>query len=174
MKKVLFIISLIVMMLTQRVFCGDTKDYTCLQVEDCVCTGYTTVLTVEWITEDTIKITRNERESEAGDSVYLYNLTPNPMIIDGNEGTIECGQNTWFVPFDPGYVFYDCSGEFLFVCDCEEGDEFDCIVLETEELIKCKDITCPGCCEGTVYLGVEHLEGGGLLLNASKVIYEQE
>lgn len=78
---------------------AQTTSYSCKQAVNGVYNGKTSVITIEYLPNGSVKATRTVRNSTRADSVSLYNLTSDSSRKVGNKAKLKLAANRWFIPF---------------------------------------------------------------------------
>ena len=148
MKKIVF---LFILLFTTTSLFSQPVQYASLEMVDGSPTGYTNILTLEWIHPDTVEISYSQRISTGGDEAVSYDLAGLDYNIVGNKITFECEENTWIIPFDEEYEPNICiptgpNDQWLFCCDCRvEGDCGIKFIGSTPPRIECDEDMCSRC-----------------------------
>lgn len=149
MKKLAFIGLVITFLYSFSLMSQPIEHYSCLANDGGICTSeQAIVLTVEWITPETVQITRSSRLATDEDNFSCYNLTTQPTVIENNQAFIPGGPNVWIVQFNNFQMVAAGGGGGTFSCKCSGTG--GCDVEETTKEIKCKKNGCDACCNGKI------------------------
>lgn len=154
------------------------KVLSCRQVMNCVPTGFTIDLTVEYLEGNVAKVTRNIRPSTPDDIACCYNMT-NFVFHNLEDGIFISGDaDTKYIPFEGNLMVAAEGGSGYKVwCVCE-GESGTCgigNVGDDVNAFECKSNGCTGCCSMRLqnpYPSTSpNISGLGIFIQASRVIF---
>ncbi len=152
---------------------GQTNSYSSRQVINGQCNNNTSVITIEYLSDGSVKATRTVRSSIQTDSISLYNLTSDSLIKVGNKAKLKLTQNRWFIPFEGAMALRTTtSGDSEAHCNCM--GEGKCNLTVKPGIMSCDEDgldPCDGCCEMTITWSGVVVTGSGIFVDAKSVNY---
>lgn len=172
MKRIFLIFSMIVISFINLYSQASQQTYSCLEFVDGEHTGYTIDLTFNWISVDTVIVTRSIRQSSGTDEYAYFNITGDPLINTTEGGYIEFSNDPWYVPFDGDQSEIIVSEDKVsFACECgHSGEPGDCSIPPGGDNITCIN---GGDCLNWCFLRCYKRNGGlspGVFLYANHII----
>ena len=147
--------------------------YSCLQTSNGQLTGQSYEMTLDFLPNGVVHVSRTLRPSREEDKMNLINLSSNPIMQAAEGVEILSSPNLWVIPFrdEPAYQI-NVNNSIEINCSCE--GEGDCSALFRPDKVTCEpDLTCDGCCKMTVTYSAANgggpLLGGAVVLNGSAV-----
>lgn len=127
-----------------------TETYTSIIVENGEFTGYTAEITLDWISTDTVEITKLITSTTQDDVQALYNLTNDPVNIVNGEASVYFDEQTWHIPFhdeQPEQIQIPRLYNIYCVCGYFGSYDGSCQVGESDTQYFClPSIPCEGIC----------------------------
>lgn len=150
MKKTLLLITL----LYATYLVAQPVQYASKEINGCNPTGYTNILTLEWLTSDTVRVSKSQRLSTGGDIVCSYDLAGLDTSKTESSITFLCEDNIWVIPFEGNLNPTICQNfpGYTLCCTCEGLGEckIDVTIIDNVLHTSCNDGQCTACCKPDV------------------------
>ncbi|MFH1051520.1 MAG: hypothetical protein V1779_11395 [bacterium] len=153
MKKIIFFI---LFLLSQIYLFSETTDYRSLQIDGCTATGYTNILSFEWISDDTVKVQKSGGISTGNDKFCSYALSGVTVNKNDTGWTISGGDDIWMIPFEGNLVATQCTEQVDLDCKCCGGTgnchAEDELIDDGSLILYCSQSSCTGSCPTVIII----------------------